>query len=417
MPASPSSTPTFRSTMAGRQGVILAMAVITAVLTGPGQTIGVSVFINSFITDLHLSRSQVSWAYMFGTLTASLMLPLVGARIDRYGVRRAQIVIGIFFAAALVNMSMVNSLVWLAIGFVGIRFLGQGSLSLVAVLSVSLSFKRFRGTALGLHSTLAGGLMVLTPLVLTFSIHRIGWRYTWVAAAAAIAVTVVPIALFAMRDPAPANPDSQESDVDETELNGVSHDRSSAIRTKGFWIVAAVSGSASMLVTALNFHQIDILTNAGLSEGAAAALFIPQIAGSTAAGLTFGWLADRVGTRALPTASMVLLVVVHLLASVVNPGLTVVIYAVALGSVGGAARTVSSVLLPEWFGTANLGSIQGTLTLIGVAASAIGPLALALTQEWFDAYRPAVLLLAIIPVLAGLFALQSPRTATTTIEV
>ena len=415
MSASLSPTPTFRSTLAGRHGVILALAVVSAVLTGPGQTIGVSVFIDSFTSDLNLTRSEVSWAYMFGTLTASLMLPLVGARIDRYGVRRAQIVVGVLFAGALINMSMVNSLVWLGIGFIGIRFLGQGSLSLISVLSVSLSFKQFRGTALGLHSTLAGGLMVLTPLVLTFSIQQIGWRQTWVAAAVVIAVTVVPIALFGMRDTNPAPPSGSPTDHEDDEI--VSHTRRSAIRTRGFWIVAAVTGAASMLVTALNFHQIDLLSDAGLSKGAAAALFIPQIAGSTIAGISFGWLADRVGTRGLPTAAMGLLLIVHLLGSIVGPGAVVVIYAIMLGSVGGAARTVSSVLLPEWFGTANLGSIQGTLTLIGVAASAIGPLALALTQEWFAQYRPAVLLLAAIPIAAGLFALLPPQTKKVTAEV
>ena len=33
------------------------------VLTGPGQTIGVSVFIDSFVEDLSLTRTEVSTVY------------------------------------------------------------------------------------------------------------------------------------------------------------------------------------------------------------------------------------------------------------------------------------------------------------------------------------------------------------------
>jgi len=39
---------------------ILGLAILTGGLTGPGQTIGVSVFVDHFIADLGMSRSEVS---------------------------------------------------------------------------------------------------------------------------------------------------------------------------------------------------------------------------------------------------------------------------------------------------------------------------------------------------------------------
>ena len=92
---------------------ILALATLAMGLTGPGQTIGVSVFIDHLVDDLSLSREAVSFAYMIGTLTGATFLPSVGSWVDRRGVRRAQMVIGTLFALALVNMSFVNGLVWL----------------------------------------------------------------------------------------------------------------------------------------------------------------------------------------------------------------------------------------------------------------------------------------------------------------
>ena len=53
----------------GESGLIFLTAVLAAGLTGPGQTIGVSVFIDHFVEDLALSRPLVSTAYLIGTLT------------------------------------------------------------------------------------------------------------------------------------------------------------------------------------------------------------------------------------------------------------------------------------------------------------------------------------------------------------
>ena len=51
------------------------------------------------------------------------------------------------------------------------------------------------------------------------------------------------------------------------------------------------------------------------------------------------------------------------------------------------------------------GSIQGVLNLIGVGASALGPVTLAVAEGWFGSYPPAALSLAVLPVAVALFAL------------
>lgn len=406
--------------------VILGLATLSAGLTGPGQTIGVSVFVDRFVDDLSLTRDQVGAAYLVGTLSGAALLPWVGRQIDRRGVRIAQMVIGVCFALALVNMSLVNGLVWLAIGFAGIRFLGQGSLSLVSTVTVSLRFRERRGTALGIFATATSGLMALVPVGLSLVIDSIGWRQAWLVSAAAIAVTVVPIAFFGLRsmprgnadpvvvaqsvgEPAEAPPSVNvvydQAETTSTSTSTADFERGEALRTRSFWMIAAVSGATGMLSTALNFHQIDLMGESGISETAAAALFLPQVIGSTVAGLLVGYLADRLGLRFLPAAGMVLLVGAHLLGSVISPGAIVIVYSIVLGAAGGAVRTASATLLPGWFGTTHLGSIQGSLTFFNVAASAIGPVVLSLTQGAFGDYSPALVVLAVIPVAALVFSL------------
>ena len=50
-------------------------------------------------------------------------------------------------------------------------------------------------------------------------------------------------------------------------------------------------------------------------------------------------------------------------------------------------------------------SIQGVLNLIGVGASALGPVTLAVAEGWLGSYPPAALSLAVLPVAVALFAL------------
>ena len=52
--------------------IIMAVATFGMIMTSPGQTYAVSIFIDYFITDLGLSRSSVSTLYTVGTLAGSV---------------------------------------------------------------------------------------------------------------------------------------------------------------------------------------------------------------------------------------------------------------------------------------------------------------------------------------------------------
>ena len=389
---------------------IAALATITAAMTGPGQTIGVSVFVDPIIDTLGLTRSQVSTAYLIGTLLGALALPSVGRWVDRIGSRRAMTAIGIGFGAGLVAMSGVRGFVTLAIGFTLIRWLGQGSLSLVSTVAVTHWFQRRRGFVFGVMMTAVSALMALTPVLLNLAIEAYSWRTAWLMAAGAVWLIVVPIGWFGLVDkPADVGQhtdgDSAETVAEAASRAARSHSRREAVGEGRFWVLSLTVATTAMLITALNFHQISILGEAGLSSTEAATMFLPQVIGAIGAGLVVGALSDRVAVRFLLAASMALMAAGLLLINIAEPGWQVVLYAVTLGAAAGAQRPLAATVLPRWFGLANIGAIQGLSTFIGVGASAVGPVALSLGRSWVGGYIEAAALFAIIPLAIGLMAL------------
>ncbi len=375
-------------------------------MTAPGQTIGVSVFIDPIIGELGLSRSEVSSAYLIGTLLGALALPAVGRGVDRIGARWAMTIVGLAFGGGLVAMAGVQGFITLAAGFTLIRWLGQGSLSLVSIVAITHWFDRRRGLVFGVAMTVISALMSLAPVLLNLAIEAYSWRTAWLLAAAAVWVVVVPIGWFGIVD-RPADV-GQQPDGDAAPDPGApppaaaaAHTRRQALGAGRFWVLSATVATTSLLITALNFHQISILGEAGLSATAAAAMFLPQVAGAIVAGLVVGALSDRVATRYLLAAAMTLMAAALLLVQIIEPGWQVVVYAVTLGAAGGAQRPLAATVLPRWFGLAHIGSIQGVSTLVGVGASAVGPVALSLARTWLGGYTAAAVTFVAIPALIG----------------
>ena len=348
----------------------------------------------------------MSSAYLVGTLLGALGLPLIG----RIGVSRAMTLVGIGFGVALVGMAGVQGFVTLAVGFAAIRLLGQGSLILVNTVAVTLWFERRRGLVLGVFATGTAVLMSLVPVGLSLVIEAYDWRVAWVTAAVMIWLVVVPIGRYGLID-RPADVGQQPDGVSVTaDQRGTTPTqqaatRREALRTARFWALAAASASVGMLVTGLNFHQISLLGDAGLTPTEAAIMFLPQVIGAAIAGLLFGYLSDRLAGRWLIPMVMATLTTSLLLAANLT-GVTIVLYAISLGAATGAFGSVVSALLPRWFGVDHIGEIQGTAKLVAVGSSAVGPILFSLAHGAAGNYSGAAQWIALIPVAVGIATLM-----------
>jgi MFS family permease len=393
---------------------IVAFAAIALGMSGPGQTAGVSVFVDPMMAALELSRSQVSTAYLVGTLGGALAMPRIGRLIDDRGARVAMAIVGGAFGVVLAAMAGVTGLVTLVVGFTGIRMFGQGGLSLIASTAVAPWFDRRRGLAIGVTSAVGSALLSLVPLVAAFAIEATTWRVAWLLLAVLVWTTVPPIAFRGLIDrpqdvgqrvdgaPQPADGD------EHIERFLPAFTRAQAIRTPMFWAVAGAVATTGMIGTGLAFHQIDLLGEQGLTPVQAAANFLPQTFAALTATLLVGSMVDRFAARWVLLASMLLLAAAILAVPFVSPGITAALYGMMVGAAGSSVRALEAASFPKLFGIPHLGAIRGVVTSVSVASTAFGPLALSLGRDLTGSYVQVLLVLLVIPLGIAIFGVLAP---------
>ena len=110
---------------------VMAASMLGVFMTTPGQTVGVSVFIDYIATDLDLSRERVLLLYSTGTLIGILPAPYIGGLVDRFGPRNMIGFVVLAVCAACAVLAWAHGPASLGVGFTLLRGTAIGGLSLV----------------------------------------------------------------------------------------------------------------------------------------------------------------------------------------------------------------------------------------------------------------------------------------------
>ncbi|HSO70902.1 MAG TPA: MFS transporter [Arachnia sp.] len=376
------------------------------VMTAPGQTTGLSVFTDPLLAELSIDRTALSLSYLFGTLAGAAAQPFIGRASDRWDVRHVIAVIAVVFAVVLLALSLVTGLVGLTFGYVGVRMAGQGALGLAVTTALSRGIRHRRGLALGISSAIGSAGISLAPVLLERVVSAVGIRAAWRWEALAVLLVVVPLAYLMP----PRNLDPLPSGNTAARIADRWTQRE-ALRTGMFWVLSAAVATVAMLGTALGFHQIALLGERGLTPFEAAANFLPQTVTALVATLLVGGLVDRVDPRVFVVISMGLTGAALAMVPVIGPGWSAITYGLILGAAGGALRGMEAATFARYFGVANIGAIRGVATSIGLAASALGPIALSVGVDRTGTFTTPALMLAVIPAVVAVAALvaRPPR--------
>jgi MFS family permease len=360
------------------RGVIVATAALIGVFaTTPGQTVGVSTFIDPIAADLGLSRERVLVLYSLGTFLGILTAPFIGKLVDRFGPRRLILPVVFALACACGVMSLAHDAWSLGLGFVVLRAAAIAGLSLVTMQMVNLWFDRFRGrvTALAMLGLALGGLVV-PPLVEPI-VQGEGWRAAYLVLAAGVVAIMLPVGLAFYRN----GPEEQGVARDFGQPRAgimaspaIGFTLAQSVRTISFWYFSAITVLVNGVGTALMLDHVRAMGEAGLARPDAIRLLGAMTTAQAVSTLGSGALIDRFGARPIGLLGLCTLafsVACVMVAPALAGGFA---YAVALGAMIGTLQIVDSAGLAESFGTKHLGTIRGTVFVVGVSGAAAGPL-------------------------------------------
>jgi MFS family permease len=383
--------------------VMLPLAMIAMILTSPGQTFGVSVFNPSFRTELNLSHSLLTGAYMLGTLLASIPQAYFGALMDRWGIRRTMTAAVILFGLACLFTSQVRDLPMLFFAFLCLRMFGQGALSLLASNTLAMWFHDRLGRVSGIMNVGTAAAVGLVPGLILSLINGIGWRWTYAALGIIVWLIMLPLLATLFRNqPEDVGQiqDGLRTPKSASEImgeNGRSFTLPAAFHTRAYWITICLTVAWSMIVTGITFNIIPLFESHGLSEAVATASFATLAASLAVSQIIGGYLADRLPLNWLASASAAGLAAGVFMLLPLQTVTQAHIFALFLGVGQGLLGAVQSTLWVRYYGRLHLGKIRGSIATANVAASSLGPFLMGATFDIFGSYNASLwLFLAIL---------------------
>ena len=368
--------------------IILPISTLAAFFTSPGQTYMVSVFNPSLRETLDLSLTQLTGAYMFGTVLASLPQTYIGQVADRVGIRKTIFIITTLFSLACVFISQVNSLLMLFFAFFFLRMFGQGALELLSVNMLPMWFRDTLGTVSGIKNVVVSLMIGIVPVSILALISIVGWRKSYIFAGASVFLILLPIVYFfyinkpeEIGQTVDGNRASTSPDVEFLELPEKEFNLKEAMRTRAYWILTLSWFAWAAIATAITFNLLPIFTAKGLTEEQAAASFTILMVASAIFQIFGGMIADRIQLRWMAFGALGLYAVAIGALIYVPVGAVVLVYTLILGSAQGLWGGLGNTVWVRYFGREHLGKIRGSVWTAAVSGSSVGPFLMGLSYD------------------------------------
>ena len=396
----------------------MAVASLGNFTSAAGQTYTFSVFQESFVVDLNISSTSIAGLYLFGSLTAAVLIIFVGRYLDLFGPRVMFVFVTMCLGSGAFWLSSVSSAWQLYVGFVIMRTMGQGALPLISSNVVSIWFIRKRAMAIAV-SALGGSLATgVFPIYSALLIEAVGWRNAWMVIGISVCVLLIlPVVVFIRSTPESIGilPDG-----DKDESGSQSFDRGDdinqrdpepswtlkeAARTRTLWLLVIAGSTHSLVGTGLMFHQVSIMAGKGFSSAIGASVFGVMAPMLIAGQFLSGYLSGRIPLRYLLAGGQFMMMITIGLLLTATEIWQIYLYGAVMGLNWGLVMNAVVTIWPNYYGRTNLGSIRGVTNFWFMTASALGPLPLALSLDLTGSYTPGLIIYLAIPPMTALAAI------------
>jgi OFA family oxalate/formate antiporter-like MFS transporter len=377
-----------------------------------------SIFVEPLTREFGWSRAALSGAVSLGGVLAALASPLIGPLVDRYGSRVALSLAVLMTGAAMLLLSLTQSLLVFYLLFCIARMNWAGPFDLAIYGAVNNWFVARRAFATSIVTVAQAAGLVAMPLIAQLAMQRSGWRFGWLAIGLlTLLVGFLPVCLFMVRRPEDLGlvPDRQPA-ADTVALRPrpeePSFTRREAVGTAAFWLLLLYTVLVYPVQAGVSLHQAAHLIERGVAPTAAAAIVSTFSLVSAVASLACGFLPRSLPIRYPLAAIGVVLAGAALLMVGISSSAQGYVAAALFGFGIGGLLTLLPIAWADYFGRANFASIRSVALSAQVLAQAAGPLLSGALHDWTGNYVLSLRCFAALSGLGVVAALMARRPIT-----
>lgn len=357
------------SQSASRWLTLAACFLVVAITNGSGFSFGV--FLNPCKESFGATTASISAAYSITLWMFAVSGVLTGWAVDRFGPSRTIMAGAFILGSGCLSSSFVQSLwqLYLTSALIGI---GLSSGYIPTMTTVSQTFTKWRGLALGINSAGVGfGPLIMAPLQ-TQMILLGGWRFAYLVTACIVGVTI-PIALLVKRFPKKENEWARRRTNPPPSL--LRREKiTDAFRTRALWLICFVFLTIGVAVQTVVAHVIAYSQYLGISPMVSAGV-LSSITGVSMVGRIFvGTASDWIGRRNALVACTFFEGVMLLWLLTTSSTWSLFVFGIIFGFFYGGHAPQLPALVAETIGFENMGAILGIANLFWGIGAAIGPL-------------------------------------------
>jgi OFA family oxalate/formate antiporter-like MFS transporter len=388
---------------------------------GPGVAT-LSIFVAPLTQEFGWSRSALSGAVSLGGILAAIVSPWIGPLLDRVGSRLVLCYAVLTTGAAMLLLSLTNSLLvfYLLFCFARMNWAAPFELGLYGAVNNWFVRRRAFATSIATLAQMAG--LVAMPLIASLAMQRYSWRAGWLAIGVlTLAIGFLPAWLLLVRRPEDVglHPDGEHVSPPDRAAVAItperpepSFSRQEAVRTPAFWLLLLYTVLVYPVQAGISLHQAPHLIERGIAPAMAAIIVSTFSLMSAAASLTCGFLPRSLPIRyPLALIGALLATSAVLMRTISSP--SEAYFAAALFGFGiGGILTLLPIAWADYFGRTHFGAIRSVALSAQVVAQAAGPLISGALRDWTGDYQLSLAVFAMLGGLGTLAALVAvkPRT-------
>lgn len=362
-----------------------------------------SVFLKPLTAEFGWPRQAASLAFGIAAMTVAVCSPPLGLLLDRYAARRIILPCITVFGCAFASLSLMTRHLWhlYAVFFV-LGIVGNGTAQLAYSRALTTWFHERRGAAFAVLLTGSTIGAVVLPPVAQALIEATGWRS---------AAAILGGMSLAIGWPLGLRVKERTGNVMVRERAASGASAAEGLRSRIFWIVATALFCSSISQNGAITHLSALLTDRGITPGAAA-LAASAMGGAALIGrLLTGWLLDRFFA---PRVAVVLLLIAALGALLLSGARSAAMGTVGASLIGlgmGGEADVTPYLFARYFGLRSFSTLYSLTWTAYAIAGAIGPVIMGKAFDATGSYQALLAQLAAVTAGAAALMLFLPRYA------